>query len=130
LGDVDLVADDSDAKRGDEAFFLHEGMGGICFAIAISVFDHRDAVSSRASSSMAAVIDSFADPDPSGMIDVHVGGVEKLRSGGPNGDFEVVGKGEEIGGHGSGFATVAPRNVRRSGVRLEKQGKQAERGSK
>jgi len=38
---------------------------------------------------VAAVVDSFGDPDASGVVDVDVGGVVEVWGGGPDGDFEI-----------------------------------------
>ncbi len=39
---------------------------------------------------VAAVVDAFGDPDATGVVDVHVGGVIKIRSGSPDGDVEIT----------------------------------------
>ena len=87
LGDVDDVVEDGDAEGGDEGFFLDEGVGGVGFSVAIGVLEDGDAITTGAASVVAAVVDSFGDPDAAGVVDVDVGGVVEVGGGGPDGDF-------------------------------------------
>ena len=84
LGDPDFISEDGHAKWSNEAFFLHEGVGGIAFSVAIGVLKDRDAVTSGASAVVASVVDAFGHPDSTGVVDVHVGGVVEIWSGGPD----------------------------------------------
>ena len=78
LGNVDDVVKNGDAEGGDKTFFLHEGVGGVGFAVAISVLQDRDTVAIGAASVVAAVIHSFSDPHATGVIDIDVGGIVEV----------------------------------------------------
>ena len=92
LGDVNDVVKNGDAERGDESFFLHEGVGGVGFAIAIGVLHDRDAVTAGAASVVAAIVDAFGNPHASGVVEVNIGGIVKVGRSGPNCDFEIFGE--------------------------------------
>jgi len=84
LGDPDFISENGHTKRSNEAFFLDECVGGIAFSVAVGVLKDRDAVTSGTSAVVASVVDAFGHPYSTGVVDVHVGGVVEIWSGGPD----------------------------------------------
>ena len=97
LRDHDLAVDMGHAERRDEIGILDEDRGLVGLAGAGRVFEDDDAIAFGSAALLAAVIDAFGDEHASTLVEVDVGRIEELRRGGPDGDLETFGHGEEFG---------------------------------
>lgn len=90
--DNDSVAEDADTVCRIDVTSLMEDSLSICFTVVIGVFEYEDAVAFRAVGVIAigksAVVDNFADPDASEMVNVDIGRAEQHGFGGEELDVE------------------------------------------
>ena len=96
-----LVADDRHAHGSPERRFLHEHALLIGHAIPIRILQDDDAIASRLTVVVAAVIDPFGHPNSPLRVEVEVRRVLEHWSRGPDDDLEVrIGHLQQVGGYG------------------------------
>ena len=88
LRDVDDVVEDRDSQRRNESSLLDESVRAVALPIAVGVLQHRDPVAVRPRPISAAIVDPLRDPDPAGMVDVHIGRVEEKGCASPHRHFQ------------------------------------------
>ena len=81
MRDIDDIIENCQAERCNEALLLHKGVRVIAAPVAVSILQDNDPVTRLPSAMIAAIVDTLRYPDPAGMVNVHVGRVEKLYSG-------------------------------------------------
>ena len=96
LRDDDLVVDDGDAERRDQARFLHEGVRAVGLAVAVGVLQDDDAVAFGLAGVVRPIVDAFGHPDAAVAVDVDVGRVAEQRRRGPERDFQPFGHLEQV----------------------------------
>lgn len=96
LRHVNLVADDSNSKRSYERFFLNEGMGTIGLAIAIGILKDHYPIPFRLAGLVASIAHALTSPDAPLLVDIDIGRIKELRSGGPHRDLITFWEAEEI----------------------------------
>ena len=108
LRDVDDIVEDRYSKGRDKACFLHESVRVVTLPISVRILENDDPVTSGPLALVSTVVHSFGDPYPTLMVDIHVGWVVKLRSGGPDGYFKRRVHLEHLGRKGSGGISRPP----------------------
>tara|TARA_B100000925_G_scaffold291777_1_gene281384 strand:- start:71 stop:805 length:735 start_codon:yes stop_codon:yes gene_type:complete len=88
LRDIDDVVEDRYAERCDKVGLLNEGVRMVTLSVSVCILQDDDPVSGRSLSFVSSIIDSFGNPDPTLVIDIHIGWVVELRGGGPDRHLE------------------------------------------
>ena len=68
LGDINDIVKDGQPQWCNEALLLHKSVGLVTSTISIRVLQNNDPVAGLPAAIVAAIIDSFRDPNPAGMV--------------------------------------------------------------